>query len=285
MQTNEVWYKVTGSCKPEDYELAAFFLMDAGVGALEELESSTPERTDFRFYAKEKSDCEKIILQFPQYRLAVEEEPAKDWDRWWKDRATPVHVSDKIWVRPPWVAFTPPEKEAICLVLEAKSAFGTGDHATTALIAGMMESLKLKGKTLLDIGTGTGILSMIADKLGAKLAVGTEIDMLALPCIAENFAQNGCSHSRAVFGFLDVFQKNAKFDCIVCNMIRTEFWPMRKDVERLLSPGGHFILTGQLTAEKDFVLDWFREAGFCVVREQTRDEWWCVDAVFSGEAS
>ena len=60
---------------------------------------------------------------------------------------------------------------------------------------------------------------------------------------------------------------------------------MRKDVERLLSPGGHFILTGQLTAEKDFVLDWFREAGFCIVREQTRDEWWCVEAVFSGEAS
>ena len=54
---------------------------------------------------------------------------------------------------------------------------------------------------------------------------------------------------------------------------------MRKDVERMLEKGGHFLLTGQLTAEKDYVLDWFKEAGFTAVRENTRDEWWIVDAV------
>lgn len=279
MQTNDVWYKATGYCSPEEYELATYFLMEAGVGALEELETSTPERTDFCFYTGDKAERDSIIEKFPQYNFTTEDEPAKDWDRWWKDRATPVHVSSRVWVRPPWVNFTPEEKDAILLVLEAKSAFGTGDHATTALMAGMMEGLDLQGKTVLDIGTGTGILSMIADKLGAKKVIGTEIDMLALPCIAENFVQNGCKNSRALFGFLDTFNDSAKFDVIVCNMIRTEFWPMRKDVERMLKKGGHFLLTGQLTAEKDYVLDWFKEAGFTAVRENTRDEWWIVDAV------
>lgn len=279
MQQNEVWYKATGHCKPEDYDLATVLLMDAGVGALEELESSTPAQTDFCFYTADESERATIISKFPQYHFSTEDEPAKDWDRWWRDRATPVHVSNRLWVRPPWVNFTPAESDAILLELEAKSAFGTGDHATTALISQMMESLDLGGKTVLDIGTGTGILSMLAEKLGAKKAIGTEIDLLALPCIAENFQKNGCQNARAVFGFLDVFNDSAKFDCIVCNMIRTEFWPMRKDVERLLAAGGHFLLTGQLTAEKDYVLDWFKGAGFHVLAETTRDEWWCVKAV------
>lgn len=278
MQTNEVWYKATGHCNASDYDIATVFLMDAGVGALEELETSTSERTDFCFYSESAEKRQAIISRFPEYHFTTEDEIAKDWDRWWKDRATPVHVSKRLWVRPPWVNFTPKESDAILLELEAKSAFGTGDHATTALIAGMIENLDLKGKSFLDIGTGTGILTMLADKLGARLAIGTEIDMLALPCIAENFEKNRCENARAVFGFLDVFKSGTKFDAIVCNMIRTEFWPMRKDVERLLEPKGHFILTGQLTAEKDYVLDWFKESQFKTLREQTRDEWWCVEA-------
>lgn len=278
MQTNEVWYKATGHCNASDYDIATVFLMDAGVGALEELETSTSERTDFCFYSESAEKRQAIISRFPEYHFTTEDEIAKDWDRWWKDRATPVHVSKRLWVRPPWVNFTPEESDAILLELEAKSAFGTGDHATTALIAGMIENLDLKGKSFLDIGTGTGILTMLADKLGARLAIGTEIDMLALPCIAENFEKNRCENARAVFGFLDVFKSGTKFDAIVCNMIRTEFWPMRKDVERLLEPKGHFILTGQLTAEKDYVLDWFKESQFKTLREQTRDEWWCVEA-------
>ncbi len=278
MQTNEIWYKATGHCNASDYDIATVFLMDAGVGALEELETSTPERTDFCFYSESAEKRQAIISRFPEYHFTTEDEIAKDWDRWWKDRATPVHVSNRLWVRPPWVNFKPEGSDAILLELEAKSAFGTGDHATTALIAGMIENLDLKGKSFLDIGTGTGILTMLADKLGARLAVGTEIDMLALPCIVENFEKNHCKNSRAVFGFLDVFKTGTQFEAIVCNMIRTEFWPMRKDVERLLAPKGRFILTGQLTAEKDYVLSWFEECHFKAIREQTRDEWWCIEA-------
>ncbi|MCK9181294.1 MAG: 50S ribosomal protein L11 methyltransferase [Fibrobacteraceae bacterium] len=278
MKKNEVWFKATGHCPTEEYDLATVFLMDSGVGALQELDAVVPGRTDFCFYTDSEETRDAIISKFPQYGFTLEDEPAKDWDRWWKERATPVHVSERLWVRPPWVDFTPEKKSSILLVLEAKSAFGTGDHATTSLISGMMEGLSLKGKTVLDIGTGTGILSMLADKLGAKMAVGTEIDMLALPCIAENFKNNGCIHARAVFGFLDVFKSSSHFDHIVCNMIRTEFWPLREDVERLLLPGGHLVLTGQLTSEKDYVLDWFAESGFDVLREKTKDEWWCVDA-------
>ncbi len=278
MQANEVWYKATGHCKSSEYDLATLYLMEAGVGALEELESSNADRTDFCFYTDSAEKRAEIVSRFPEYSFSLEDEAARDWDRWWKDRATPVHVSKRLWVRPPWVDFTPKESDAILLVLEAKSAFGTGDHATTSLISGMIERQNLAGKTFLDIGTGTGILSMLADRLGARLAIGTEIDRLALPCIAENFERNQTRNAHAVFGFLGVFNESARFDYIVCNMIRTEFWPMRHDVKRLLDSNGTFILTGQLTSEKNYVLDWFAKCKFEVVSEETRDEWWCVEA-------
>ena len=93
---NDIWFKAIGHCKPEEYDLATFFLMEAGVGALEELETSNAERTDFCFYSESQEFRDGIISRFPQYHFVAENEKAKDWDRWWRDRATPVHVSEKI---------------------------------------------------------------------------------------------------------------------------------------------------------------------------------------------
>ena len=87
------------------------------------------------------------------------------------------------------------------LELEAKTAFGTGEHDTTSSCATLMESIDFNGKTVLDIGTGTGILAMYARRLGAKMAVGTEIDPLTIPCIAENFERNGFKESDCILGF------------------------------------------------------------------------------------
>jgi ribosomal protein L11 methyltransferase len=139
-----------------------------------------------------------------------------------------------------------------------------------------MESVDFKGKTVLDIGTGTGILAMYARRLGARLAVGTEIDPLTIPCIAENFERNGFGESDCVLGFLDAFRDGAKFDVILCNMIRSELWPLRDDIEDLLAKGGELVISGQLETEKDYVLRWFEEIGLTVLQERVSGEWWSV---------
>ena len=265
MQKIDTWYKAEGYCPIEDFELASYLLFEAGVATLEELDPKAEGRTDFCFYTGDKAERDRIVGEFPQYHWTLTEEPAKDWDKWWRDRAQPVSVSPRLWVRPPWVEFTPDDPNAVVLELEAKTAFGTGEHDTTSSCATLMENIDFKGKTVLDIGTGTGILAMFARRLGASLAVGTEIDPLTIPCIAENFERNGFGESDCILGFLDAFKDGAKFDVILCNMIRSELWPLRDDIEDLLAPGGELIISGQLLTEKDYILRWFDEA-----------EWWSV---------
>lgn len=271
----------------EAFELASYFLFEAGVATLEEMDIKEVENpkeglTYFCFFTGDITERNRIVSEFPQYNWVTAAEPAKDWDKWWRDRAQPVSVSPRLWVRPPWVNFTPDDPNSVVLELEAKTAFGTGEHNTTSSTAALMEAIDFKGKSVLDIGTGTGILAMFARRLGAKMAVGTEIDPLAIPCIAENFERNGFGKSDCVLGFLDVFKDNVKFGVIVCNMIRSELWPLRDDIENLLAQGGHLVISGQLETEKHYVLDWFKEAGFVVDEERVSGEWWSVRAIFNG---
>ena len=79
-----------------------------------------------------------------------------------------------------------------------------------------------------------------------------------------------------MLGFLDAFKDGTKFDVILCNMIRSELWPLRDDIEDLLAEGGELIISGQLEVEKDYILKWFDEAGFKVSVERTKGEWWSV---------
>lgn len=276
MQRIETWYKAEGHCPAEDFELASYLLFEAGVATLEELDPKEEGRTDFCFYTGDKDERDRIVAQFAQYNFVVTEEPAKDWDKWWRDRAQPVSVSPRLWVRPPWVEFKPEDPNAVVLELEAKTAFGTGEHDTTSSCATLMENIDFNGKTVLDIGTGTGILAMFARRMGAKLAVGTEIDPLTIPCIAENFERNGFSTNDCLLGFLDAFKDDTKFDVILCNMIRSELWPLRDDIEDLLAPGGELIISGQLATERDYIVKWFDEVGFKIKTERVSGEWWSV---------
>jgi len=303
MQKHDTWYWAQGQCPATEFDLAGYELFEAGVQTLEELDTEVPEGgvmpdhpmalalvkgqdfgekpeiTRFRFFTGDAPERDRIVALFPQYEWVVGEEAAQDWDRHWRERQVPVEVSQKLWVRPPWVPFEAPSADTVVLQLEAKSAFGTGEHDSTALTVQLMESMSWSGKTLLDIGTGTGILAMFAYKLGARDAILTEIDPLTIPCIVENFTRNDCPTPKGFLGFLDCLSPAARFDAVVCNMIRSEVWPLRADIERLVSPGGSFILSGQLLDERHFITEqWFAEGRWTIADERISGEWWAVRA-------
>lgn len=304
MQNYDTWYWAQGQCPAEDFDLVGYELFEAGVQTLEELDTEVPEggvmpdhpmalalvkgqdfgekplQTRFRFFTGERSERDRVVAQFPQLGWVVGEEAAQDWDRHWRERQVPVAVSPRLWVRPPWVPFEAPNPQTVVLELEAKTAFGTGEHESTALTVQLMESMDWQGVRLLDIGTGTGILAMFAYKLGAREAILTEIDPLTIPCIVENFERNACPPPKGFLGFLNCFNSEAQFDAVLCNMIRSEVWPMRSDMERLIRPGGSLILSGQLLDERHYVADtWFGEGRWTIADEKISGEWWAVRAV------
>jgi len=203
------------------------------------------------------------------------ENPWEDWDRSWRERQVPVEVTPLLAVCPPWVPA--PENSLHVIRLEAKMAFGTGSHESTRIAALLLEALELSEKSLLDVGTGTGILSLYPAQLGAKFCVGFDIDPVTGPCLRENLDLNPPPPgSVAAFfvGTLEALRTKVRFDVIICNMIRTEAWPHLDAFLNHLKPKGRLMVSGQRVEDQPYWNRWFKEKGLAPQREITLLEWW-----------
>ena len=274
------YYWVKGSCLAEEFELASYQLFEFGVSSVEELESSTAEKTEFKISDSDSSLIENLLKKFPQWLQESGEEENQNWDAYWREQQKPIPVTEDLTVYPSWIEIQEDGKTSI--ILDPKMAFGTGSHESTQLISELIGSLfkdKLGLESLIDLGTGTGILSIYAQKISGITPFITEIDPVTVPCIIENFEINGLPVPMGMLGFLDALKSKEMFDVMLCNMIRTELWPMREDMLRLLKQGGYLLISGQLLAEKHFITDWFTENQIDVVEERSAGEWWAVTGV------
>ncbi len=125
--------------------------------------------------------------QAMQYKLEQLED--KDWEREWMDNFHPMKFGERLWICPSWRNV--PEPDAVNVMLDPGLAFGTGTHPTTALCLTWLDGLDLTGKTVVDFGCGSGILSLAALKLGAKKVIGIDIDPQALQASLANAQRNG----------------------------------------------------------------------------------------------
>jgi len=269
LPTTYFWLRVQSS--PVYAELDQFRLMDMGaLGTEEEEHTSVVIRACFA----EEAALAQAREAFGEAVLEGGEAPWEDWDRSWRDRQTPVEVTSTLTVCPPWV--DPPAAAKHVIRLEAKMAFGTGSHESTRIAALLMEALDLSGKSVLDVGTGTGILALYAAQLGAGFSAGFDIDPVAGPCLRENLDLNPSDAAPAAFyvGTLDALRPAAAFDVLVINMIRTETWPYLADLLARTSPGGRLVFSGQRVEDQPHWQQWFADTGVSVESEITLGEWW-----------
>jgi ribosomal protein L11 methyltransferase len=175
-----------------------------------------------------------------QYKLEQLED--KDWVREWMDNFHPMKFGERLWICPSWRDV--PDPDAVNVMLDPGLAFGTGTHPTTALCLTWLDGLDLVGKTVVDFGCGSGILSLAALKLGAKEVIGIDIDPQALQASLENAKRNGVEDRLSLF--LPKDQPTLKADVVVANILAGPLKELAPTIIEFVAKDGKLALSGVL---------------------------------------
>lgn len=189
-------------------------------------------------FLKERYTSESIPHEF-QLESCAEE----DWLNNWKQYFNPIEIGEKLLIRPTWRSEYDPGDRAV-LNLDPGIAFGTGGHETTRLVLKQIEKLACKGKTILDVGCGSGILSVAALLLGCDSAFGVDIDELAVKTAAENAALNNVSDNFTVVCGNLTDKVSGKYDIIAANIVADAIIMLTPSVKQFMKPDAVYIMSG-----------------------------------------
>lgn len=209
-------------------------------------------------------------------KWGIFEEENKDWLAEWKKGFTPFKLVGDFWVVPSWL--TPPPECKHAIYIDPGMAFGTGTHATTQMMAHFIFKLsqqypqEIAKWSMIDVGTGTAILAMLAKMSGVGSVTGIEIDPEALRVARENVKLNKLESIELPDAQLE--DMHTSYDIVVANIIDGVLIKIKKDLMKSLKPGGHMLLTGILE-ERDshFFENFLEKSGLTVVRRLEKDEW------------
>lgn len=200
----------------------------------------------------------------------------EDWANTWKQYYKPSKVGEKIVVKPIWEEYTPKDGELV-VDLDPGMAFGTGTHETTRMCIQALERYVKEDSTVFDVGCGSGILAIAAAKLGSKLAVGVDLDPVAVESSIENVKYNNLDNIEILYGNL-VEVIDGKADIVVANILAEIICILADDVKRVIKEGGIFITSGIIHDRVDMVCEKLEVTGFEVVEKNKDGEWNCIVA-------
>lgn len=205
----------------------------------------------------------------------------ESWASAWKEDFSPIPVGRRFIIVPRWLQAETEVDERLPIVIEPGMAFGTGTHATTQLCLEAMEDLPVQGRRVIDIGCGTGVLSIGAARLGAVEVTAIDIDPVAVRTASANVGDNGLTDVVTVRqgDLLRGFPLQGRYDGAVANILRDIVIALAPQAARVLVPGGWFITSGFIHTQEAQVEEAVREAGFTVERRLRRDDWVAVVAV------
>lgn len=188
----------------------------------------------------------------------------EDWETAWKKYYFPTKVGSRLVVCPSWEQYTPSGDELV-LVMDPGMAFGTGTHETTQLCLRLLEECVTPGARLLDVGTGSGILSVAALLLGAGSAHGVDIDEVAVRVARENAQANGVQDRASFFAGDLTEQASGKYDIITANIVADVILRLLPDAVHFLHDQGVFIASGIIDTREQEVRDALEQSGLHVV--------------------
>ena len=204
--------------------------------------------------------------------IVVHSLPDQDWNRQWAQSVKPLRVGKRIIIRPSWERVEPKEDE-IEIILDPKQAFGTGHHATTSLLLEWLEEEVQGGESVLDVGTGSGLLAMVALRLGAARAVGLDNDPSAIECAREYAVENRFG---AELSFTcGTLAAAPTHDVVLANLDRRTLLELAQPLAA--SAGRTLLVSGVLVDQRDEIVAAFARFGLYPGRERAREGWLAIE--------
>lgn len=230
------------------------------------------------FYEDDKVNYDEIEAQIKEFSInnnidiqisKNKEIEDMDWANEWKKYYEPFYIGN-ILIKPSWIDID--ESDHKVVEINPGMAFGTGLHETTNLCIEQLQELNLIDKIVLDIGCGSGILSVVSSKLGAKEVFATDIDPLAIEATLENANLNKISNINAVKGsLLDNVDK--KYDVVVANILLNVLDILIPDLPKALKKDGVFICSGLINSQRDNIVNTLEKNNLEIVEVSEKGEW------------
>lgn len=250
------------------------------------------------FYAEPDVDPEKLADALREYLMSIEAETGfldagikveisddADWQDNWKAFFKPFRIDETIVIKPTWEEVPDPHDGDIVIEIDPKTAFGSGSHETTKLCVLALKKHLREGMSVLDLGTGSGILAIAAKKLGAGELAATDIDENATAIADENFAINGVDGVALFAGDVitdsDLRKKVGlkKYDIVVANILADVIIPMSEFVGEFMKPGAKFVSSGIIDMKEEQVREALLRNGFIIEEVNKMGDWVSFTAV------
>jgi ribosomal protein L11 methyltransferase len=296
METKD-WYKLTFLIESELEEIIIWKLNELGIYSFSfeyliknENKKEVNIWLPFNDWSEgSRSDFEKVInkllninvpkKQFFEWKIIKEE----DWLTSWKKYLAPELVGNHFLILPCWINLNEKFKDKQIIKIDPGAAFGTGSHPSTYLCLEKMENILFAGKKVLDIGSGSGILSVAARLLGAKEVSAVDNDYLAINSTNSNFQLNfgNLKNLNTYLGpFNEVILKNQlkQFDFVLCNILAEVIKEMIPNIYRCLGNNGEVIFSGILNSQKDEIIKIIIQNNLKLLDVSTRKDWACISA-------
>lgn len=210
--------------------------------------------------------------------VSIVEVNEEDWATAWKQYYHPVKISERFTIVPTWEDYTPVSTDELIIELDPGMAFGTGTHPTTVMCLQGLEKVVQPGDTVVDIGTGSGVLSIGAAMLGAKSVHALDLDEVAVRSAKENVELNKVSDTVSVFhgNLLDTVKEPA--DVVVANILAEIIMSFTDDAFTIVKPGGLYVTSGIIGAKREDVKVALEASGFVIEEVLMMEDWVAIIA-------
>ena len=250
------------------------------------------------FYLEEDADKDAILkdvrealddlrnfMDIGEATIEESQTEDKDWINNWKQYFHQFYVVD-ILIVPSWEEVKEEDKDKMILHIDPGTAFGTGMHETTQLVIRQLKKYVTPDTEMLDVGTGSGILGIVALKLGAKHVLGTDLDPCAVPAVAENKEANQIADETFDMVIGNIIDDKAiqdqagyeKYDIVTANILADVLIPLTPVIVNQMKKGAYYITSGILDVKEEVVVEAVKAAGLTVVEVTHQGEWVSVTA-------